>query len=132
MRFPFPQLSSVDLGGCALGDVVTLAGLCRSTPIDSLALPLAALDARYLPHAAQSSRFEALGGGMRAGPRVLRKVVISDLLSFDDVSLAASCMGLRGTEDLTIRLSVRDEWGNYDGYDMKDLDVTSLLAPPSG
>lgn len=56
VRFPFPQLSSVDLGGCALGDVVTLAGLCRSASLDSLMLPLAIPKSLRLSHAAQSTR----------------------------------------------------------------------------
>lgn len=41
VRFPFPQLMSVNFDGCSLGDVATLAGLCRSAPVDSLVLPLA-------------------------------------------------------------------------------------------
>eukprot|EP00170_Pyropia_yezoensis_P006108 contig_24815_g6127 len=123
---------SVNFDGCSLGDVATLAGLCRSAPVDSLVLPLAVPEVRLLRLADLSSRYTAMGGAARAGPAAPRKVVISDLLSFDDVSLVASCMGLRGTEDVTIRLHERIEWGDYDGYESADLDDTARFSVALG
>lgn len=128
LRVPSPQLTDIDLGGCAMGDVATLGGLCRAAPLDSLVPPRALPAPRRLTAAAQEARLEVMAVATRAAPAAPRRVVVSVSLSFADV--AAQCAAMRGaaTADVTVRLRNRHEVDDFDAYDQDELDPTARVA----